>query len=62
MGAPPPLLRAWLAMGAGVAGCAVPDPDLDTLHVLTILPVAAIPPARRAALAALAVDLSPAAP
>jgi hypothetical protein len=41
---------------------AVPDPDLDTLHVLTVLPVAAIPPARLATLRSLAVDLSAPAP
>jgi putative hemolysin len=58
----PPVLRAYLAMGAVVAGDAVPDPDLNTLHVLTVLPVAAIPPARAAALRRLAVDLSAAAP
>jgi putative hemolysin len=58
----PAVLRAYLAMGAFVAGDAVPDPDLDTLHVLTVLPVAAIPPARMAALQRLAVDLSAAAP
>lgn len=46
----PPLLRAWLALGAGVSDHAVRDPDLDTLHVFTALPVAAIPPARAALL------------
>ncbi len=58
----PPVLRAYLALGAVVAGDAVPDRDLDTLHVLTVLPTAAIPPARLAALRRLAVDLSAAAP
>lgn len=58
----PAVLRSYLAMGAFVAGDAVPDRDLDTLHVLTVLPVAAIPPARIAALRRLAVDLSAAAP
>ncbi len=45
----PPLLRAWLSLGAGVSDHAVVDRDLDTLHVFTALPVAAIP-ARRARL------------
>lgn len=58
----PAVLRAYLAMGAFVAGDAVPDGDLDTLHVLTVLPVASLPPARLAALRRLAVDLSAAAP
>lgn len=61
-GALPPVLRSYLALGAFVAGDAVPDPDLGTLHVLTVLPVAAIPPARLAVLRRLAVDLSAAAP
>jgi putative hemolysin len=58
----PAVLRAYLAMGAFVAGDAVPDRDLNTLHILTVLPVAAIPPARLTALSRLAVDLSAAAP
>jgi hypothetical protein len=61
-GALPAILRAYLAMGAFVAGDAVRDADLDTLHVLTVLPVSAIPQARLAALLRLAVDLSAAAP
>lgn len=43
----PPLLRSYLAMGAWVSDHAVIDRDLDTLHVLTVLEVATIPPARR---------------
>lgn len=39
----PPMLRAWLSLGAGVSDHAVVDRDLDTLHVFTGLPVAAIP-------------------
>lgn len=42
----PPLLRGYLALGAGVSDHAVVDADLGTLHVFTALPVAAIPPAR----------------
>ena len=42
----PPLLRAYLALGAGVSDHAVIDRDLGTSHVFTALPVAAIPPAR----------------
>ncbi|MFO6463031.1 GNAT family N-acetyltransferase [Jannaschia sp. KMU-145] len=49
----PPLLRGWLALGAGVSDRAVIDRDLDTLHVFTALPVASIPPARAAALTGL---------
>lgn len=49
----PPLLRSYLAMGARVGAEAVIDRDLDTIHVFTLLEVAAIPPARLAALRAL---------
>ncbi|WGH78959.1 GNAT family N-acyltransferase [Jannaschia ovalis] len=49
----PPLLRSWLALGAGVSDHAVRDRDLGTMHVFTALPVAAIPPARAAALTGL---------
>jgi L-ornithine Nalpha-acyltransferase len=42
----PPLLRTYLLMGGWVSDHAVPDPDLDTLHVFTGLEIAAIPPAR----------------
>lgn len=50
----PPLLRSYLAMGARVGAEAAIDRDLDTIHVFTLLEVAAIPPARMAALRALA--------
>lgn len=46
----PPLLRAYLAMGGWVGRHAVPDPDLDTLHVFTALAPADVPPARARAL------------
>ena len=46
----PPLLRSYLGLGGQVSEDAVLDPALDTLHVLTSLPVRAIPPARRASL------------
>jgi putative hemolysin len=48
----PPLLRSYLSLGAWVGPEAVLDHDLDTLHVLTVLQIARILPARRAALAA----------
>lgn len=51
----PPLLRTYLMMGGWVSDHAVPDPDLDTLHVFTAVEIAAIPPARARALRALAV-------
>ena len=49
----PPLLRSYLAMAGWVSGHAVPDADLDTLHVFTAVEVARIPPARARALRAL---------
>ncbi|TFL19661.1 GNAT family N-acetyltransferase [Jannaschia formosa] len=45
-GTMPPLMRAWLGMGAVVSDHAVVDRDLGTVHVFTALPIAAIPPAR----------------
>ncbi|CTQ50303.1 GNAT family N-acyltransferase [Jannaschia donghaensis] len=42
----PPLLRSFLALGAGVSDHAVVDTDLGTLHVFTALPIAAIRPGR----------------
>ena len=42
----PPLLRFYLSLGARVSDHAVIDRELDTLHVLTILRIADIPPAR----------------
>lgn len=50
----PPLLRTYLAMGGQVSDHAVLDHDLDTLHVLTLVDVARIPPGRVRALMALA--------
>lgn len=50
----PPLLRSYLALGAVVSDHAVADPAMNTLHVLTLLDIAAIPPARAAQLRALA--------
>lgn len=50
----PPLLRTYLMMGGWVSDHAVPDHDLDTLHVFTAVEIAAIPPARARALRALA--------
>lgn len=50
----PPLLRTYLAMGGWVSDHAVVDRDMNTLHVFTCLEVAAVPPARAAALRALA--------
>lgn len=50
----PPLLRAYLAMGGRVGQEAVIDRDLDTLHVFTLVDVAAMPAGRLAALQALA--------
>ena len=54
----PPLLKTYLAMGGFVSDHAVIDRDLDTLHVFTALPIAAIPQHRAAALRALASDAS----
>ncbi|MEZ5756207.1 MAG: GNAT family N-acyltransferase [Paracoccaceae bacterium] len=42
----PGLLRSYLAMGGWVSDHAVVDRDLGTLHVLTVVDIAAIPPAR----------------
>jgi putative hemolysin len=68
----PPLLRSYLNMGGWVGDHAIPDPDLDTLHVFTGLRVADIPEARARRLRALArsarvqsaepLDLTPDAP
>lgn len=49
----PPLLRSYLAMGAWVSDHAVIDRAMNTLHVLTALPVAQVPPARARALRAI---------
>ena len=46
----PPLLRSYLSMGGWVSDHAVPDHDLDTLHVFIGVEIAAIPAARARAL------------
>lgn len=50
----PPLLRTYMAMGGWVSDHAVIDRAMQTLHVFTCLEVASVPPARAAALRALA--------
>lgn len=50
----PPLLRTYLRMGAWVSDHAVFDWQLDTIHVFTGLEIAAIPPARKKLLRAVA--------
>lgn len=50
----PPLLRSYLLLGGRVSDHAVIDRDLNTLHLFTGLDIAAIPPARAAALRDLA--------
>ena len=50
----PPLLRTYLMMGGWVSDHAVIDRHLDTLHVFTGLEIAAIPPARKRLLRAVA--------
>lgn len=50
----PPLLRSYLALGAWVSDHAVIDRDLGTLHVLTALETARVPPARARVLRAIA--------
>ncbi|WP_103333524.1 GNAT family N-acetyltransferase [Pseudotabrizicola formosa] len=52
----PPLLRTYLSMGGWVSDHAVIDRDLDTLHVLTGVEIAAIPPARARALRMIAAE------
>lgn len=49
----PPLLRTYLAMGGWVSDHAVVDAQMQTLHVLTVLDIANVPPARAKALRAL---------
>ncbi len=46
----PSLLRSYLAMGGRVGAEPASDPDLDTLHVFTMLDVAQMPEARARAL------------
>nr|WP_232897304.1 GNAT family N-acetyltransferase [Pontibaca salina] len=43
----PPLLRSYLLMGGQVSDHAVIDWHMNTLHVFTMLEIAAIPPARK---------------
>ena len=50
----PPLLRTYLGMGGWVSDHAVIDRDMNTLHVFTGVVIADIPPARAAALRAVA--------
>lgn len=49
----PPLLRTYLAMGGWVSDHAVIDREMNTMHVLTVVEIAKIPPARVKALRAL---------
>ena len=49
----PALLRSYLAMGAWVSDHAVIDRKMNTLHVLTALPVALVPAGRARALRAI---------
>ena len=49
----PALLRSYLAMGAWVSDHAVIDRRMNTLHVLTALPVALVPAGRARALRAI---------
>lgn len=50
----PPLLRAYLSMGAWVGDHLVIDRDLGTCHIFTCLDIAAMPEARKRALLRLA--------
>ncbi|WP_412562600.1 GNAT family N-acetyltransferase [Thalassobius sp. MITS945101] len=50
----PPLLRTYLMMGGWVSDHAVVDRHMNTLHVFTGLEIAAIPPARKKLLRAVA--------
>lgn len=56
MQAMPTLLRSYLAMGGWVSDHAVIDRQMNTLHVLCVVPIATIPPARKRALRAVAAD------
>ena len=49
----PAMLRLYLAFGASVSDHAVVDRDLGTVHVLAMLPMAAIPAARASLLRAM---------
>jgi putative hemolysin len=50
----PPLLRTYLMMGGWVSDHAVVDQQMNTLHVFTGVEIAAIPPARKKLLRAVA--------
>jgi putative hemolysin len=50
----PPLLRTYLMMGGWVSDHAVVDTQMNTLHVFTGVEIAAIPPARKRLLRAVA--------
>jgi putative hemolysin len=50
----PPLLRTYLMMGGWVSDHAVVDRQMNTLHVFTGVEIAAIPPARKRLLRAVA--------
>ncbi|KUF11774.1 GNAT family N-acetyltransferase [Pseudoponticoccus marisrubri] len=50
----PPLLRTYLMMGGWVSDHAVVDNQMNTLHVFTGVEIAAIPPARKKLLRAVA--------
>ncbi|MBV2360762.1 GNAT family N-acetyltransferase [Thalassococcus sp. CAU 1522] len=50
----PPLLRTYLMMGGWVSDHAVVDVQMNTLHVFTGVEIAAIPPARKRLLRAVA--------
>ena len=50
----PPLLKTYLMMGGWVSDHAVVDRDMGTLHVFTGVEIAAIPPARKKLLRAVA--------
>lgn len=50
----PPLLRTYLMMGGWVSDHAVVDAQMNTLHVFTGVEIAAIPPARKKLLRAVA--------
>lgn len=50
----PPLLRTYLMMGGWVSDHAVVDAQMNTLHVFTGVEIAAIPPARKRLLRAVA--------
>ncbi len=52
----PAMLKTYLTMGGWVSDHAVVDADMNTLHVFTGLEIAKIPPARAAALRAIAKD------